>query len=44
MWWVDPQAPGVKIQDLVKIGWHQISNCEVYFDNVELEESAMRSL
>ena len=41
MWWVDPQAPGVKIQDLVKIGWHQISNCEVYFDNVELEESAM---
>ena len=41
MWWVDPQAPGVKIQDLVKIGWHQISNCEVYFDNVELEESAI---
>ncbi|MEA4989739.1 Crotonobetainyl-CoA reductase [bioreactor metagenome] len=41
MWWVDPQVPGVKIQDLVKIGWHQISNCEVYFDNVELEESAM---
>ena len=41
MWWVDPKAPGVKIQDLVKIGWHQISNCEVYFDNVELEESAM---
>ena len=41
MWWVDPQAAGVKIQDLVKIGWHQISNCEVYFDNVELEESAM---
>lgn len=41
MWWVDPQTPGVKIQDLVKIGWHQISNCEVYFDNVELEESAM---
>ena len=29
MWWVDPQVPGVKIQDLVKIGWHQISNCEV---------------
>lgn len=41
MWWVDPKAPGVKIQDLVKIGWHQISNCEVYFDDVEIEESAM---
>lgn len=41
MWWVDPTASGVKIQDLHKIGWHQISNCEVYFDNVELEESAM---
>lgn len=41
MWWVDPKAPGVKIQDLQKIGWHQISNCEVYFDNVEIEESAM---
>ena len=41
MWWVDPKAAGVKIQDLLKIGWHQVSNCEVYFDNVELEESAM---
>lgn len=41
MWWVDPNAPGVKIQDLHKIGWHQVSNCEVYFDNVELEESDM---
>lgn len=41
MWWVDPTTPGVKIQDLHKIGWHQISNCEVYFDNVELDESAM---
>lgn len=41
MWWVDPSAPGVKIQDLHKIGWHQVSNCEVYFDNVEIEESAM---
>lgn len=41
MWWVDPNKPGVKIQDLVKIGWHQVSNCEVYFDNVELEEKDM---
>lgn len=41
MWWVDPQTAGVKIQDLHKIGWHQVSNCEVYFDNVEIEESAM---
>ena len=41
MWWVDPKAKGVKIQDLHKIGWHQVSNCEVYFDDVELEESDM---
>ncbi len=41
MWWVDPNAHGVKIQDLHKIGWHQISNCEVYFDNVELDEKDM---
>lgn len=41
MWWVDPAAPGVKIQDLAKIGWRQVSNCEVYFDNVELDEKDM---
>lgn len=41
MWWVDPTAAGVKIQDLRKIGWHMVSNCEVFFDNVEVEESAM---
>lgn len=39
MWWVDPKAPGVKIQDLRKIGWHMVSNCEVFLDNVEVDES-----
>lgn len=41
MWWVDPKSPGVKINRLYKIGWHMISNCEVFFDNVEVEESAL---
>ena len=39
MWWVDPKSPGVKIQDLRKIGWHMVSNCEVFLDNVEVDES-----
>ena len=39
MWWVKPDAPGVKRSPLHKIGWHMVSNCEVFFDNVEVEET-----
>lgn len=42
LWWLDPHnTPGVKMNDLHKIGWHMISNCDVFLDNVEIEESAL---
>ncbi|MGS6558916.1 acyl-CoA dehydrogenase family protein, partial [Escherichia coli] len=40
-WWVDSSKPGIKINPLHKIGWHMLSTCEVYLDNVEVEESDM---
>ncbi|HEX7659569.1 MAG TPA: acyl-CoA dehydrogenase [Pseudonocardiaceae bacterium] len=39
MWWMPMGATGVKIEPLKKIGWHMIDTCEVYLDNVELDES-----
>lgn len=41
MWWVDAKAPGLTMNHMHKVGWRTISNCEVFFDNVELDESAM---
>ena len=41
LWWLDPNSPGVKRNNLHKVGWHMVSNCEVFLDNVELEESDM---
>lgn len=41
LWWVDSSKPGIKINPLHKIGWHMLSTCEVYLDNVEVEESDM---
>lgn len=38
MWWVPMNAPGIKIEPLKKIGWHMLDTCEVYLDNVEVEE------
>lgn len=35
------KAPGVKINPLHKIGWHLVSTCEVYLDNVVVEEKDM---
>ncbi len=35
------QKPGIKVNPLHKIGWHMLSTCEVYLDNVEVEESDM---
>ncbi len=37
LWWVDSSKPGIKINPLHKIGWHMLSTCEVYLDNVEVE-------
>ncbi|EAV0171511.1 acyl-CoA dehydrogenase [Salmonella enterica] len=39
LWWVDSNKPGIKINPLHKIGWHMLSTCEVYLDNVEIDES-----
>lgn len=38
LWWVPMNAPGVKTEPLKKLGWHMKNTCEVYLDNVELEE------
>lgn len=38
MWWIPMNAPGIKTEPLKKIGWHMLDTCEVYLDNVELEE------
>lgn len=39
MWWVPTNAPGVQLEELRKIGWRTESFCEVYLDNVEIEET-----
>lgn len=41
LWWVDSKKPGIKINPLPKIGSKILSCCEVYFDNVEVDESDM---
>ncbi|WP_425804092.1 acyl-CoA dehydrogenase [Desulfitobacterium sp. Sab5] len=38
MWWVPMSAPGIKVERLKKIGWHMMDTCEVYLENVEVEE------
>ncbi|NLI91288.1 MAG: acyl-CoA dehydrogenase [Peptococcaceae bacterium] len=38
MWWVPMSAPGIKVERLHKIGWHMMDTCEVYLENVEIEE------
>lgn len=38
MWWIPMNKPGIKIEKLKKIGWHMMDTCEVYLENVELEE------
>jgi alkylation response protein AidB-like acyl-CoA dehydrogenase len=38
MWWMPMDSPGVTIEPLAKIGWHMTNTCEVYLDNVELDE------
>ncbi len=38
MWWMPMDAPGVRVEQLSKIGWHMLDTCEVYLDNVELDE------
>ncbi len=39
MWLVPLKAAGVKMSDLHKVGLKSSSTCEVYLDNVEIEES-----
>jgi alkylation response protein AidB-like acyl-CoA dehydrogenase len=41
MWWVPMDAPGITVEDLSKIGWHMQDTCEVYLDEVEVDESAL---
>lgn len=40
-WFVDMKKLGIKIEKLSKLGQKMDSCCEVYFDNVELEEKDM---
>lgn len=37
-WWVDMSKPGITKEPLDKLGLRMDSCCELYFDNVELEE------
>lgn len=39
LWWIESGVSGVECHDLHKIGWNMVSNCEVFFNNVELDES-----
>lgn len=41
MWWMPMKAAGVTVEPLSKIGWHMLDTCEVYLQDVELEESDM---
>lgn len=41
MWWVPMNAKGIQVEQLHKIGWHMMDTCEVYLDNVEIEEKDM---
>lgn len=38
MFWVKKNLPGVTVKGLSKIGWKLLDTCEVYLDNVEIEE------
>jgi len=38
MWWLDMKKKGVKVEEIDKVGWRMRSNCDVYLENVELEE------
>ncbi|MEA4901399.1 crotonobetainyl-CoA dehydrogenase [Desulfitobacterium sp.] len=40
-WFVDMSKPGIKKEKLTKLGLKMDSCCEIYFDNVELEEKDM---
>ncbi len=40
-WFVDMTLTGIKIEKLEKLGLRMDSCCEIYFDNVELEEKDM---
>lgn len=39
MWWVPMASKGITVEPLSKIGWHMMDTCEVYLDEVELDES-----
>ncbi|NLP44125.1 MAG: acyl-CoA dehydrogenase [Peptococcaceae bacterium] len=38
MWFVPMDAPGVTIEPLPKLGMNMVETCEVYLENVEIEE------
>jgi alkylation response protein AidB-like acyl-CoA dehydrogenase len=38
MWWVDGKAPGIKLEELPKVGYWPTPTYEAYLDNVEVEE------
>ena len=41
MWWVRMDAPGVSVEPIKKIGWHQLDTWEIYLDKVEVAEADM---
>ena len=40
-WWVPMDAPGLTYSPIKKVGWHLIHSCDLWLDNVVVEESDM---
>lgn len=40
-WFFPKDLPGITVQPINKIGWHMGTSCDVFFDNVEIDESDM---
>lgn len=41
LWWVPMNKPGITVKDIEKIGWWMRPSCDVFLENVELDESNM---
>ena len=40
-WWVPMNAKGVSYAPIKKVGWHSIHSCDVWLEDVELDETDM---
>lgn len=40
-WWVPMDAKGIEVIDIPKVGWKMIHSCDVFLDNVEVDEKSL---